>query len=440
MPTRPLFNVSELIDSQPLGTFQVRIVVLCGVVALLDSLDLQSIGLAAPAMIVDLRIQSSSLGAVFSAALAGLAFGAFSFGLLADRVGRKAVLISATVCFGVFTICTALAPNLNVLLLYRFFAGLGLGGAMPSFISLTSEYVPRRLRVQVVALLWAGFPLGGAVGGLLGSWLIPTFGWHSVFWVGGVLPLLVSAILIVALPESVSFLVATAAAADRVRRLLQQAFPAAAVPADATFVLNEEHAGGVSVLRLFAMGRAVGTTVLWISFFIVFMMLVTNSAWAPTLLKREGIEIDRSALAMAAFNLGAVIGTCVAGWLVMRIGAAVILPLVMIGSAVSSGLVGYAAPSAQLVTTLEGLFGLFLGCGSSGLIALAAAYYPTAIRSSGVGWAMGMGRVGSFAGPLAVGALAVIGLSTIGVFVALALPALVAAATTATAGRMHKAA
>ena len=440
MPASPSFNVSELIDTQPIGVFQIRIVALCAVVALLDSLDLQSIGLAAPAMIADLQIRPSSLGAVFSTALAGLALGAFSFGLLADRVGRKAVLVGATVCFGVFTICTALAPNLGVLLVYRFCAGLGLGGAMPSFISLTSEYVPRRLRAPAIALLWAGFPLGGVFGGLLGSWIIPALGWQSVFWVGGALPLLVGAILVLGLPESISFLVATAAPADRVRRLLQNAYPSASVPADAKFVLNEERAGGVSALRLFAMGRAVGTTVLWISFFIVFMMLVTNSAWAPTLLKREGIDIGQSALAMAAYNLGAMIGTVVAGWLVMGIGAAIVLPIVMLGSAVSLGLVGYAAPSAQLVTTLEGLFGLFLGCGSSGLIALAAIYYPTAIRSTGVGWAMGMGRVGSFAGPLAVGSLVATGLSTIGVFVALGLPALIAAATTVIAGRTHSAA
>lgn len=440
MPASPLFNVSELIDEQPIGVFQIRIVALCAVVALLDSLDLQSIGLAAPAMIADLHIRPSSLGAVFSTALAGLALGAFSFGLLADRVGRKAVLVGATVCFGVFTICTAMAPNLGVLLVCRFFAGLGLGGAMPSFISLTSEYVPRRLRAPVIALLWAGFPLGGVAGGLLASWIIPTLGWQSVFWVGGVLPLLVGAMLVLGLPESITYLVAATAPAAHVRRLLQKAFPAAAVPADAKFVLNEERSGGVSVLRLFAMGRAVGTTVLWISFFIAFMMLVTNSAWAPTLLKREGMEIGQSAIAMAVYNLGALIGTVVAGWLVMSIGAAIVLPIVMVGSAVSVGLVGYAAPSAQPVTTLEGLFGFFLGCGSSGLIALAAIYYPTAIRSTGVGWAMGMGRVGSFAGPLAVGLLVATGLSTVAVFVALALPALIAAVTTVIAGRTHRAA
>ena len=440
MPASPSFNVSELIDTQPIGVFQIRIVALCAVVALLDSLDLQSIGLAAPAMIADLHIRPSSLGAVFSTALAGLALGAFSFGLLADRVGRKAVLVGATVCFGVFTICTALAPNLGVLLAYRFCAGLGLGGAMPSFISLTSEYVPRRLRAPVIALLWAGFPLGGVAGGLLASWIIPALGWQSVFWVGGVLPLLVGAMLALGLPESISFLVATGAPAGHIRRLLQKAFPATAVPADAKFVLNEERSGGVSVRRLFAMGRAVGTTVLWISFFIAFMMLVTNSAWAPTLLKREGMEIGQSAIAMAVYNLGSLIGTVAVGWLVMGIGAAIVLPIAMLGSAVSIGLVGYAAPSAQLVTTLEGFFGLFLGCASSGLIALAAIYYPTAIRSTGVGWAMGMGRVGSFAGPLAVGLLVAAELSTVGVFVALGLPALIAAVTTLIAGRTHRAA
>jgi MFS transporter, AAHS family, 4-hydroxybenzoate transporter len=169
MAAAPAFNVSALIDTRPLGALQIRIVVLCTLVALLDGLDLQSIGLAAPGIAADLHIPQPWLSAVFSAALAGLALGAFGFGILADRVGRKAVLIGATACFGVFTICTALVPTFNVLLVFRFLAGLGLGGAMPSFISLTSEYCPRRLRAVIVALLWAGFPLGGFVGGLLAS-------------------------------------------------------------------------------------------------------------------------------------------------------------------------------------------------------------------------------------------------------------------------------
>ncbi len=441
MAAGPAFNVSDLIDTRPLGALQIRIVILCTLVALLDGLDLQSIGLAAPGIAADLYIPLPRLSAVFSAALAGLALGAFGFGVLADRVGRKAVLIGATACFGIFTICTALAPSFAVLLAFRFLAGLGLGGAMPSFISLASEYCPRRLRAVIVALLWAGFPLGGFVGGLLASWIIPAYGWHSVFWVGGVLPLLVCIVLIFALPESVGFLVASAAPAERIASLLRQMFPSGVSfrASGATFVLNEERARGVPVVQLFAAGRAVGTVLLWISFFIALMMLVTNSAWAPTLLKREGIGIKDASLAMAMFNLGSVIATSFAGWLITRAGAAIILPVAMLGSAVSVALIGYAAPSVGMIILLQGLFGAFMGGGSSGLIALAAIYYPTAIRSTGVGWAMGMGRVGSFVGPLAVGSLVALGLSTAGIFVAIAVPALLAAATSAVVGRVKPA-
>jgi AAHS family 4-hydroxybenzoate transporter-like MFS transporter len=436
MPDGGSYNVSELIDTQPLGAFQLRIIVLCALVAVLDGLDLQSIGLAASGIMADLHFPPSALGAVFSAALAGLALGAFGFGFLADKVGRKAVLVAATACFGIFTIATAVAPNYGVLLAFRFLAGLGLGGAMPSFISVTSEYSPRRLRAVLVAVLWAGFPFGGFVGGLLASWIIPAFGWQSVFWLGGILPLLVCGILVAALPESIGFLVVNAAPAGNVSALLQRAFPTAGVPTEAVFVLNEENVHGVPMAQLFARGRAVGTVLLWISFFIAFMMLVTNSAWAPTLLKREGIDIAHASIAMAMYNLGSVVATLFVGWLIVRVGASVVLPVAMVGSALSMALIGYAAPSIGLVTLLEGLFGIFMGGGSSGLIALAAIYYPTAIRSTGVGWAMGMGRIGSFTGPLTVAALIASALSTSTLFVAIGVPALIAALTTAIAGRV----
>jgi MFS transporter, AAHS family, 4-hydroxybenzoate transporter len=439
MAVAPAFNVSELIDTRPLGALQIRIVVLCTLVALLDGLDLQSIGLAAPGIAADLHIPRPWLSAVFSAALAGLALGAFGFGVLADRVGRKAVLIGATACFGVFTICTALAPSFAVLLVFRFLAGVGLGGAMPSFISLTSEYCPRRLRAAIVALLWAGFPLGGAVGGLLAAWIIPAYGWHSLFWVGGLLPLLICGVLVLMLPESIGFLVESGAPADAIASLLRRVFPAAFVPSDAAFVLNEERAHGVPLVQLFAAGRAAGTVLLWVSFFIAFMMLVTNSAWAPTLLKGAGIDIRDTFLAMTMFNLGSVIATAIIGFLIARAGAAIILSVAMLGSFVSMALVGYAAPSAGGVIALQAAFGAFMGGGSSGLIALAAIYYPTAIRSTGVGWAMGMGRLGSFTGPLVVGSLVFLGLSTAAIFVAIALPALLAVVTTAVVGRVKAA-
>ena len=430
----PDINVMELIDSQRLNRAQIAIVGLCGLIAVFDGLDLQAIGLAAPAMAADLHIAPRALGPVFSAALAGLAVGAFSLGLAADRIGRKRVLIGSTLCFGAFTLCTAFASSLNELLIIRFCTGLGLGGAMPSFISLGAEYVPRRFRATVVSGLWAGFPIGGVIGGLLASRLIPHWGWPSLFWVGGALPLLLAAVLGFVLPESIGFLVSRNASPQRIARLLARVCPGAHPRPNARFVLGEERAPGVPVSHLFRAGRGVGTVLLWVSFFIAFMMLVTNSAWSPTLLRTEGIEVAQSAIAMATFNFGSVIGTSLAGWLISRLGVVGVLSVSCIGGAMAIGSVGYAAHSVLLVTFLEGLFGLFLGCTSSGLIVSAALFYPTAIRSTGVGWSMGMGRIGSFVGPLVVGALVGAGWPIASVFVAVGAPALVAALTTALFG------
>ncbi|SEC83721.1 MFS transporter, AAHS family, 4-hydroxybenzoate transporter [Rhizobiales bacterium GAS188] len=431
MQTLPPVDVAALIDARPVGWPQIGIIALCGLVVVLDGLDLQGIGLAAPLMAAALHIPPQALGWVFSAALAGLAIGAFVLGPVADRIGRKSVLIGSTLCFGVFSICTALVGDFNQLLICRFLTGLGLGGAMPSFISLTSEYAPKRLRATIVALLWAGFPLGGVIGGLVASRIIPEWGWQSIFWAGGVPPILLAALLWLALPESIGFLVAGGASPHKIAALLARLFPGIDIGPDRQFVLGEERATGVPIGQLFGSGRAIGTTFLWISFFIAFMMLVTNSAWVPSLLRPQGIEVAQAAFAMASFNFGSLIGTSLAGWLVTRFGAPSILPAVFVGAAASFSLIGYAVPSAALVTLLEALFGLFLGCGSSGLIALAALYYPTAIRSTGVGWAMGMGRFGSFLGPLVVGTLVAAHFANTSIFLAIGLPALIAAITSA---------
>ena len=167
-----IVNITELIDRCPLRPLQIRVIVLCGLVALLDGLDLLAIGVAAPVMAGPLHIAPNQLGFVFSAALVGLMLGAFGLGPIADRYGRGCVLIYATATFGVFTLCTASAATLQQMLLFRFLAGVGLGGAMPSFISLAAEYTPRSNRQGVIGLLWTGFPLGGVMVGLLASRLI----------------------------------------------------------------------------------------------------------------------------------------------------------------------------------------------------------------------------------------------------------------------------
>ncbi|MBV8911849.1 MAG: MFS transporter, partial [Acetobacteraceae bacterium] len=213
-------NVTDIIDAHPLGSLQIRLLIMCGFIALLDGLDLQAIGLAAPGIIAALHVEPRIFGTVFSAALLGLTLGAAVLGPAADRVGRKRILIASTITFGVFTVSTAQATSFEMLLVFRFLTGLGLGGAMPSFISLASEYVPRKRHALWITLLWAGFPLGGVIGGVLASLLIPRFGWQSVFYVGGITPVVLAVVLIGALPESIGFLVNTGAPAERILALL----------------------------------------------------------------------------------------------------------------------------------------------------------------------------------------------------------------------------
>ena len=398
-----ILDVGSLIETRPIGRAQWTVISLCALVAMLDGLDLQSIGLAAPAMIGALHIAPHVFGFVFSAALAGLALGAFLLGPLADRVGRKRVLVAAAFCFGIFTLATAYVGDLSQLLIVRFMAGFGLGGAMPSFISLASEYVPKARRAAVVSLLWAGFPLGGVIGGLLGSRIIPAYGWPSIFIVGGVLPIVLAVVLAGILPELASLMVASGKSSEQIGRTLRRIFPDLSITADTRFEFAREIVPKATVAELFRSGRAVGTLLLWVSFFFAFMILVTNSAWTPILLRRAGIAAEQSALALALFNFGSLIGSAAAGVLLHRFGVLRVLAPTLALGALAYVMVGRSVPSFEAVLFAQGSFGLLLGCASSGLIALSAIYYPITIRSTGVGWATAIGRLGSVTGPLAVG-------------------------------------
>jgi MFS transporter, AAHS family, 4-hydroxybenzoate transporter len=282
--------------------------------------------------------------------------------------------------------------------------------------------------------LWTGFPLGGVMVGLLASRLIATVGWQSLFYIGGVLPLGLSIVLIRAQPDSIEFLVMRGAAWQKIRDLLVRINPTISIESGCQFVISGEKTRGAPVWQLFAAGRAGGTILLWASYFVTFMMLVTSGAWTPTLLQRAGIDRAQSSIAVALLALGSVFGTPLAGFLVSRFAARSVLPAALVGSAVTLGAVGYARQSIALVIGCLGFAGFFLGIASSGLIALAPLLYSTAIRSTGVGWAMGLGRFGSFVGPLAVGLLVDRGWQIGDSFVALRTAALCAALFTSLIG------
>src|SRR5258708_21965096 len=215
-----LADVAEFIDAQPVGGFQIRLLLTCAAVLFFDGFDTQAIGYVAPALAKEWGLTKGALGPVFSAGLVGLMIGALVFGPLADRVGRKKIIILSTLAFGLGALVTAFVQDVNTLLAIRFLTGLGLGGAMPNAVAMTSEFNPRRRRATMVMIMFCGFSVGAALGGFLAAALIPQFGWRSVFVVGGLAPLLLVPILVRRLPESVRFLALTGRAQERVAELL----------------------------------------------------------------------------------------------------------------------------------------------------------------------------------------------------------------------------
>jgi MFS transporter, AAHS family, 4-hydroxybenzoate transporter len=397
-------NITRLIDEGPLTRFQIATIGCCALVNLFDGIDTQSIGVAAPFIADTLGVKLANFGPIFSSALVGATIGAASFGPLADRLGRKTLLLIAALFIGVFTILTALASSVPMLMAFRVLAGLGLGGATPCVISLTSEYAPARMRAALVTLMWSSFPLGGMIGGLLNTYLLIHAGWRAIFYIGGVVPLVLVVVLFFYLPESIKFLVTRRNDNDAVRRIVAR-FRSHKLAADTRFVIEEERLPGATIRHLFTEGRLLGTLFLWVPFFMGFGVLTVVTLWTPSLLKLNGIPPAATAFVIAFNGLGAFIGQSTAGRLMQRFGIlAVLFPAFLLGTAATVGL-GYGASSVPLAATCIGLVGLFMGLGTAGAIALSALIYPTPIRSTGVGWGMAMGRFGQIVGPLIAGAL-----------------------------------
>jgi AAHS family 4-hydroxybenzoate transporter-like MFS transporter len=422
----PAIDLVDFIDRQPVGGFQIRLLLTCAGVLFLDGFDTQAIGYVAPALAKEWGLTKGALGPVFSAGLFGLMIGALVFGPLADRIGRKKIIIFSTAAFGLGALATALVQDLNSLLVIRFLTGLGLGGAMPNTVAMTSEYNPQRRRATMVMIMFCGFSIGAALGGFLAADLIPRFGWRSVFIVGGIAPLLLLPVLVWRLPESVRFLATAGQAPERVAELLKRISPHSAFAPDARFVVHEARLAGIPVAHLFREGRTAATLLLWVVFFMSLLDIYFLANWLPTVLNDLGASVSEAVMIGSLLQVGGVVGTFALGSVIDRFSFRA-LALVYFGAVFAVGAIGQLSHSAALVSIAIFAAGFCVVGGQIAANALAAAFYPTSVRSSGVGWALGIGRIGSIIGPLVGGMLLAAKWSTSAVFMTAAAAALCAA-------------
>ena len=419
-------DVTEAIEQAPFGHLQLLILSLCAWIALLDGFDTQAIAYVAPVIAEQWGIAMSGFGPIFGAGLAGLTVGAFILSPAADRFGRKSVILLSVLLFGFFAVITARATTLNELLIFRFLTGLGLGGAMPNIIALTSEYAPKRMRAILIAVMFCGFPLGSTVGGVISAPLISSFGWQSVFLLGGILPLVTVVVLFIWLPELIRYLVARGVSDKSVARLLARLNPAIRQNAESRFVIHGPPAVGFPVTKLFQEGRAAMTTLLWVAFFMNLLVMYFLVNWMPSLLMASGLPLNVAILSTAVLNAGGVCGAIVLARFIDRVN-----PYLVLGGAYSASALFIAAIAIGAGNIWTLMIATFLaGSGvvgaQIGMNALAAGLYPTSIRSTGVGWALGVGRIGSIIGPVAGGMLLSLGWNAQSVVLIAAVPALLA--------------
>jgi len=416
-------SVTRAIDEAKLTGFQIGVFVLCALIATLDGFDIGSIGYAAASMAAEFHLHKPALGPIFSAGIFGSMLGALGISTVADCYGRRPLLITATVLFAIFTLAIPWAASFSQLVALRFLIGLGLGGAVPVLIALCSEYAPLRMRATVITLVFCGVPLGGFLGGVAASWLIPHLGWRSIFYLGGTVPVLLAVFAWLWLPESIPFLMdhrKEGNARQMLARISSASVPPTMPPAATTPPQR------ANVLALLRGGQALRTLLIWLAFFAVLTILNTMITWGPPLLIGTGLSIAAAALIMAGNNLGSITAHLVTGRMIDRLGAHGVLLANFAMGAVFFVIAGQVHGEAA-ETIILFLAGYCMGSLSSGLTALAASVYPPAIRSTGIGWATGMGRFGGVLGPLIVAGLIGLGWSSAAVLASLALPMAVGA-------------
>ncbi len=423
----PTIDLSRLIDGQKFNRFHLWVIFWCFLVQFADGFDINAAAYIAPALVKEWHLSRAQLGPLFSAGLSAGFFGPLFFGFLADRYGRRLSIIAGTFVFGIFTVVSVLSTSLWQLIVLRFLAGLGMSGALPMTVALVNEFAPRRIRATLVIIMFSGSTFGGGVPGPFASWLVPTHGWQILFWIGGLMPLVLTVLLVFALPESVKFLTLRSTRREELLRTLGRMGLGGSFAPDSHFVIGgEANRGRFSLRPLFEGRLAVLTPFLWLCFAITTMSFYFINSWMPTILTGNGIPLERAVYATTLFSFGGTLGA----WAIMRpfdrygFIPVTILYICAIPIVASIGLPGLSEAGVMAMVAAAGFCLLGLNFGN---IAGAGNIYPTEVRGFGVGSAFFIGRVGSVIGPLVGGLLIARQVATEHIFFLFAVPIVVAA-------------
>ncbi|MGG7103667.1 MFS transporter [Rhodococcus sp. 24CO] len=409
-------DMASFVDSQPIGRFHYLLLALAGSVMCLDGFDTQAISFAAPSIAREWGLPVSALGPILSAAIAGLMAGYLVLSPLANRFGHRRLVLVCTAVFAVLTLLCAAATSPEQLIVLRFLTGTGLGGAIPSIVALVSEFAPKRRRASLVMFIYCWLALGFVAAGIISGFVIPAWGWRSMFVVGGVVPLVLLAFLLRYFPESPNFLIKTGAH-DRALATLRRLAPSFR----GEIILRETasasmKSGTVDLVR----GRwGIATGLLWIAFIANLGVFYGLQSWLPTIVTSSGHSRTIVIAATVLTTIGGIVAASVIGPIMDRTNPFRTLSVVYLGGALLTGLMGFVIDGASTAVLLGSTFlaGTCVVGGQMSVTALATVVYPLAMRPTGVGWALGMGRIGGIMGPLLVGLALGADLPTRSVFV-----------------------
>ena len=418
-------DIHQLADDARFNRFHAGILAWCALIIICDGYDLAVAGIALPSIMKQMGVTAQNAGFMVSSALFGMMFGAIFLGTIADRIGRRMAIVICLSLFSVFTAAAGMSSDPLTFSVMRFLAGLGIGGVMPNVVAQMTEYSPKRIRATMVTLMFSGYAVGGMVAALLGKGLIENYGWQSVFLAAAV-PVLLIPFILKSLPESMPFLLKQQRMDDLQRIVSRMAPEHIPQPGDFYDVAVADKAHGAPISRLFQDGRGFSTVMFWIAFFMCLFMVYALSSWLAKLMAGAGYSLGSALTFVLVLNFGAVIGAVGGGWLADRFHIKHVLVGMYALAAVSITLLGYPVPTSVLFV-LVGLAGASTIGTQIVTYAYAGQFYPAAVRSTGIGWASGVGRSGAILAPIVIGTLVGMALPLQQNFVAIAIPAVIAA-------------